>query len=827
MDIPSSLQNVWKNVSQDKNITVDDYKEIVKTAMPNGLDEELDDAESAFITGLSSELKQNGLATKGSVPIGVLSFVKSEEVTPPVVAQQVVESKNAEKSDNVQAPKTEVTQEEAQELTSSLSGLGGNYSYELPKPDLPNNTVLLNWQGYNKQVNTAFSDAFGEKKPTGNKIPVLSKNKANNVLSAFGAGSVQQFQQMVGAKQDEKFGPETYFKTKIHVANEINSSDNIEKMTQLKSLIGVLGNDPEVTKMQGVLDQRIGVVKNYLSTRDTVSTYFSNVNSIVNKTNPTNMESLLNAKQGLQTEFNKLPESIKSIPQVNNANTDAMNRVNSAISALQGNLDNQNITKQKSQLVSELSGILDKSVLAGLTSGDNNKVKEGKAEVDATVEKYPQVKDSEDIKGVKAQAHSKLDGIDTKITSIKNLIAKKDWTKEESELAVKTLGELPDGDFKNSLSKAIERHSDASKAKANTTTTLTGLHDVIGNGVFNLENPEGTKGMFQLIAKQGLLGETITKMTAEDQTEAIKMLTRDVKFDKMADGDKFNVGIAKTMLDNLSQSAKVDGDFSKKLLPELKKQEAPTNFDNQKIDLNNYVKGMKFSIGEDRSGSEKEAALTMTRGIMYGQVPKQALGQLNRYELSDLTKFVEKKGNKDEKQDFLKTVSQAYNEGVGVNIESLDRGDKAQVIKNILDTPNPNEAKLTDMINKSGNKVTIDLVKNKGLSDNQLVLIAKHSDGQKMADEPEVASKLLMAMIKTYNAENSGAVDAKPNSTVKIEDIRSFINEIGKNGNIFQSRGKEAMEKVISQLGDGADSEYGKFQKLAPSTLDKIRDIAK
>lgn len=825
MQIPSNLQDVWKNVSQDKSISVDDYKQIVKTAMPNGLDEELDADESKFITGLSSELKQNGIATKGSVPVGVLSF--SPQDAPVKSTEQKPETQTKPSTGEKAPADSEVTPEEKQELTNGLSGLGGNYSYELPKPELPNNTVLLNWQGYNKQVNTAFSTAFGEKPPVGSKVPVLGKGKSDNVIGAFGAGSIGQFQQLVGAKQDQKFGPETYFKTKIHVANEINSSDNIEKMNQLKSIIGVLGDDPEVVKMKGVLDQRIGVVQNYLSTRDVVGNYFNNVNSIVNKANPANMESLLGAKQGLQTEFNKLPEGIKSIQQVDSANTDAMSKVDSAISTLQGNLDNQNITKQKGQLVSELNGVLDKSVMAGLTTGDNTKIKEGKAQVDAAVEKYPQIKDSEDIKGAKSQAHSTLDSIDAKITSTKNLIAKKDWTKEESQLAVKTLGELPPGDFKNSLNKAIDNHSEAAKlkekARANTSTTITGLHDVIGNGVFNAENPEGTKGMFQLIAKQGLLGETITKMTSDDQTEAIKMLTRDVKFDKMNDDQKFNVGIAKTMFDNLGKSSKVDGEFNKKLLPDLKKQEAPANFDNQKIDLNNYVKGMKFSIGEDRSGSEKEAALTMTRGIIYGQVPKTALGQLNRYELNDLTKFVEKKGNKDEKQDFLKTVSQAYNEGVGVNIESLDKGDKAQVIKNLLDTPNPNETKITDMLNKSGNKVTLDLVKNKNLNDNQLVLIAKHTDGQKMADEPEAAAKLLMAMIKTYNNESA---EGKANSTVKIDDIRSFIGEIGKNGSIFQSRGKEAMSKVISQLGDGPDSEYGKFQKLAPSTLDKIRDIA-
>lgn len=815
MQIPSNLQDVWKNVSKDKSISVDDYKQIVKTAMPTGLDEELDTEESNFITALSSELKQNGIATKGSVPVGVLSFAQQAEAAPVKPAQE--DTPEVQESSN--ANTDEVTEEQFQELSN---GLGGNFSYELPKPELPANTVLVEWHGYNKQVNTAFSNAFGEKPPVGNKVPVLGKAKTENIIGAFGAGNVKQFQQIVGAKQDQKFGPETFFKTKIHVANEINGSENIEKMNQLKSIIGVLGNDPEVSKMKDVLDQRIGAVQNYLSNRDVVGNYFNNINSILNKANPNNMESLIGAKQGLQTEFNKLPEGIKSISQIDTANSNAIGKVDSAISALQGNMDGQ----QKTQLVSELNGILDSSIMSALTTGDNSKIKEGKTQVDAAVEKYPKIKDSDDIKGAQAKAHSTLDGIDSKITSVKTLIAKKDWSKEDNEFAVKTLNELPPGDFKNKLNTAIEGHSEAAKlkekAKANTPTTVTGLHDVIGNGFFNLENPEGTKGLFQLVAKQGLLGDTITKMSVKDQTEAIKMLTKGVKFDKMNEGEKFNVGIAKTVYDNLSKSADVNGDINKKTLPELKKLETPANFDNNKIDINNYVQGMKFSIGEDRTGAEKEAALTMARGIMYGQVDKQALGQLNRYELNDLTKFVEKKGNKDEKQEFLKTVSQAYNEGVGVNIESLDKSDKAQVIKVLLDTPNANETKITDMLNKSGKKVTFDLVNNKNLSENQLVMIAKHTDGKDMADEPKVAAKLLKSMITTYNRES--AEGKAP--TVKIEDIRKYIDQIDKNGSIFQSRNQETMKAVMSQLGDGPDSEYAKFQKIAPATLDKIRTIA-
>lgn len=837
MQIPNSLQNVWKEVSQDKSISTDDYKKIVNTAMPNGLDEELDTEESKFIENLGSELKQNGIAAKGAVPVGVLSFGKEAEVAAPSPqkTQEAVPTQQAQQTTNeseVVAPvPQEATQEQPAQIENSSSPFGTKYSYDLPKPELPNNTVLLKWHGYNKEVNTAFTKAFGEKPPVNGKVPVLSNGKSNAVTEAFGVGDVKHLQQMVGAKQDNRFGPETFFKAKIHVANEINASESIEKMTRLKSLMGSLGNDPEIGQMQQVLDQRIGIVQNYLSTKDVVNNYFNNINSMLQQANPNNMESLVNTKQGLQSEFNRLPEGIKSIQQISFAHNDAMSKIDGAISALQGNLDSQDIARQKTQLVGELNSILDKSIVPALTTGDANKIKEGKAQVEAAVEKYPKIKDMEDIKGSKQQALNTLDGIENKINSIKTLIAKKDWSKEDAAQAVKFSGELPPGDFKNQLDKAIEANSEAAKlkekAKANTPTTVKGLEDTIGNGFWNLENPEGTKGLFQLIAKQGLLPDTIKKMTPDDQTRAIKILTKDVKFDKMNESDKFNVGIAKTMYDNLSGAGNFDGEIKKKTLPELKKAETPKNFDNNQIDIGNYVKGMQFSIGEDRAGSEKEAALTMARGIMYGQVSKQALGQLNRYELSDLTKFVEKKGTKDEKQEFLKTVSQAYSEGVAVNVESLDKEDKAQVIKGLLDNPSPDMSKITDLINKSGKKVVFDLVNNKNLDDRQLVLIAKHTNGKEMADEPKVASKLLMAMIKSYNNENSGATPKESqNSTIKIDEIRKYIEQINKNNTVFNNNHRDTMKSVVSQLGDGPDSEYAKFQKLAPATLDRIRVIA-
>jgi hypothetical protein len=825
MQVPKSLNDTWAKVTQDKSISKEDYMELVKAAVPNGKDEELDEAEAQFLTGLKSELERNDIATKGTVPVGVLNFGEEQGQQAPVTAKKSdapAETPDEQTGETETAPQNNTAPVTAR--TESASGAGlmqgrAPISFPIPEPQLPTAPVLLDWPGYSKQVNTAFATAFGEKPPAGNQIPVLSNGKAAPIIEAFGAGNIKQLQQAVGAKQDSKFGPETYFRAKTHVASQINSNQDVQKLTQLKSILGVLGNDPEVDKMKTILDQRISAAQDFLNTRQALQNYFDNINSIVGHADPKNMESLVKAKGQLGNELGKLPQAIQGLPQVVEAHQEANKMVDDAIKALQGDLDSQDLLKQKQALVSELNGVLNNAVTAGLTKGDANIVKEGKNQVEATVNKYPKVKDAEDIKALKQQALGILDATSGKIDTINALIKKPDWTAEDNASATKFLGELPPGEFKNKLAAAIESHSDAAKLKdknrKNLPTTMEGLHDVIGNGFWNLENKDGTKGLFQLVARQGLLPEAITKMTVDDQTEAIKLLTKGIKFDKLSDGDNFNLGIARSIYENLSKSANVDKEINDKVLIGLKKEPAPQTFGNYNMDLTSYVKGMKFSIGADRIGSEQEAALTMARGIMNGEVSRAALGQLSRYDLNELTQFVEKKGSKEEKNVLLNTVAKAYNDGIKVNIDSLDKGDKAVVVKGVLDIDGVNESKVSDLLKKAGKKTIFETVRNQNLNDKQLTIVGKHVDGDDMADEPDVGAKILVGMVKTYNKQEDKPV-------VQIDDIRKYIDQVDNDW----WEDDDTMKLVLKGLGDGTDSEYAKFQKLAPQTLDKIWKIA-
>src|SRR4029079_3231541 len=130
-------------------------------------------------------------------------------------------------------------------------------------------------------------------------------------------------------------------RAKTHVASQINSNQDVQQLTQLKSILGVLGNDPEVSQMKTIIDQRISIAQDFLNTRQALQNYFDNINTIVGNADPKNMQSLVNAKGQLQAELEKLPGAMKGLPQVADAHKEAMDMVDAAIKSLQGDLDSQ------------------------------------------------------------------------------------------------------------------------------------------------------------------------------------------------------------------------------------------------------------------------------------------------------------------------------------------------------------------------------------------------------------------------------------------------------------------------------------------------------
>lgn len=187
--VPESLKAVWTEISAKGSVTEEDMTKLVSTAAPNGLDEELDEAEFAFLSKVREILNNGG---------GIANIAGGTD-----------------------AP-----------VSANTSG-----------------PVLLQWTGYTNENKAALKNAF-DGMVTGTKMPILQKQYALQVAEAFGQTSVQDLQRMVGAKVDGVFGPETFFKAKAFIATVMNKTDDPNVLGQLSGMLNALGNDKEVSMMK-------------------------------------------------------------------------------------------------------------------------------------------------------------------------------------------------------------------------------------------------------------------------------------------------------------------------------------------------------------------------------------------------------------------------------------------------------------------------------------------------------------------------------------------------------------------------------------------------
>lgn len=190
-DVPDVLKGEWSKASADKKITTEEFDSLVNFAQENNPTEK----ERDFLVGLRAKFDNGDGTFKESIDLS---------------------AKTEESPTKVNTPK---------------------------KP------VLLKWTGYNEENKTALKNSFGKGVFTNKDgMPVLGLNNAKKVAEAFGFSNIKEMQTAIKAKPDGQFGPETFFKAKLYVANEVNKTmADIEK---LNKMLDSLGNDPEVIKMK-------------------------------------------------------------------------------------------------------------------------------------------------------------------------------------------------------------------------------------------------------------------------------------------------------------------------------------------------------------------------------------------------------------------------------------------------------------------------------------------------------------------------------------------------------------------------------------------------
>jgi hypothetical protein len=93
-------------------------------------------------------------------------------------------------------------------------------------------------------------------------MPILKGSEGLKIAKSFGVQNIRQLQQLVKAKVDGQFGPETFFKAKVFIANEMNKP-NADK-AKLEAMLNSLGSDDELETMKS----NIGVTSNSEPTQE-------------------------------------------------------------------------------------------------------------------------------------------------------------------------------------------------------------------------------------------------------------------------------------------------------------------------------------------------------------------------------------------------------------------------------------------------------------------------------------------------------------------------------------------------------------------------------
>jgi hypothetical protein len=128
------------------------------------------------------------------------------------------------------------------------------------------NKLKLQGLYYSDRAISQFKEVYkGE--ITGNKIPYLKPEKAEQVAKDLGGKDVKDLQKTTGSTVDGKFGPETFLKSKENVFGEINDDLstgelNIEKLNKKLKQLGV---DPITTVTQEEMSKAIETYKKTIS----------------------------------------------------------------------------------------------------------------------------------------------------------------------------------------------------------------------------------------------------------------------------------------------------------------------------------------------------------------------------------------------------------------------------------------------------------------------------------------------------------------------------------------------------------------------------------
>lgn len=794
VNIPPNLQRVWNDVSKDGKIDKADVEKLIKEAAPSlgkpgqmsleSVDSEIDTQEREFLANFTGIKEGSSVEVKNGTAKGTFDFVDGNP--------------SAVKFPSKEAPKTETAKT--------------NPYFEPITLDNKTTTPVQNNQDDSKQLED------------------LKKLKASLPATLKGDELTQEISKIDKKISDLETKIAANSPKPVEAKSETNTTQSndadlktLEDLKKLKTSLPATLKGDELTTKTAELDKKIADLEAKIAKNNPKPAEVVQPSTPAPPQNNTDNLKKLEDLKKLKAE---LPKTLSGEEL-----TKQMAIVDKGIADLEAKIAETTQTP-KQKLFSEINGFIKAAVTESLKTGDMSKFTVARREIEKLIDKNPELGTDPEILKIKAiltgastdEPNNYVTKAIKTIEGTNKLVEKSNWTKADysnakalvDDPAFSTDGsQLKDafkGPLRDKLDAKISSYENkmATEKEANKKSSIDGIRDTIGRGFLNATNKEGTAAIFQSLAVKGELDETLKRMKAADQIRVMKLLAES--------GDKFNLEISRKIYDNLSKIANVDDELGKDLTSKIKdvklaepSKENPNEniFAKNEVDSKAFVSGLKHSMY-----SEKDAALTMTRSILNGPVSSEVLNKFNSEELDVLVKLVGDKGHKGEKEELLSVIAGNYAKGSAPNVDFMKKSDKANIMKSFLEDSHIDDSRLDELIKKSGKKVVFDVVNNNNLNDSQLARLGKYADGDQMADEPVVAKKMLVAMIKTFNKD--------PNS-VSISDINKFIDQIDKDW----TKDDDVMKMVIRELGDGPDSEYAKFSQSASESMDRIRRIAK
>ncbi len=186
MEIPKTLQTAWDQaVKKDGRLSADEFDEIIKTAAPKDGMGELSPDEQDFLAKVKDGmLKSKDCNSEQGVALTELAFLNEQ---PAVTAKD-----------------------------------------------------LEQWPGYTKEIIADFNKTFPGA-VNKNQIPFLNDEEAKKLSALFGEDQTKGLQKIVSAMPDNKFGPETLFKSRIYVIEQLSRISDPGAMEKLKQIAVSLG----------------------------------------------------------------------------------------------------------------------------------------------------------------------------------------------------------------------------------------------------------------------------------------------------------------------------------------------------------------------------------------------------------------------------------------------------------------------------------------------------------------------------------------------------------------------------------------------------------